>query len=100
MSRFKNQILHLLKGIKYAGGDEIAYMVIECLEEDYKFVDVNDGANYADSVDDVTGVRVFDANGIQLGWFGIEPANSDGDIFDVVYDCSDNAMCNNVMELI
>lgn len=100
MTNFGKQIGKLLRAAKKVGGDKVASMVLKCWEGGYKFHTLKKGVEYAEAVDDVVALIVLDGEGNQIGWFGIESANYDCDIFDIVYDYSDNEYCAEVMGLL
>jgi hypothetical protein len=90
-TRFGNHIGKLLTAI---GSVETPASIIVHTQggSDKKFdwSSIKEAIKYAESVDDVTGIKALDKDGNKLGWFGIEPANADGDVFDVIYDYTDN----------
>lgn len=97
MKNYENQIRKLFVAIKNRAGDNLGYVRVG---NNAKFVDVSKAVEYIMDVEDVRSVTVFDKDGDVLGVFGIEPANYEYDIFDIVYDYSDNDFCDGVMELL
>lgn len=94
MTNFEKQIRKLFVAIKSRAGDKLGSIRVD---NNAYFKDVSSAIQYIMDVDDAGKITVFDKDGDALGIFYIEPANYDGDVFDIVYDYSDNDYCEKVM---
>ena len=97
MKNYENQIRKLFVAIKNRAGDNLGYVRVD---NNAKFLDMSKAVEYIMDVEDVRSISVFGKDGKSLGVFGLEPANYEYDIFDIVYDYSDNDFCNGVMGLL
>ena len=100
MTNFEKQIRKLLVAVKNRAGDNFGVFRVDCYEGREKFNGVKEAVEFVGSVDDVRGITVFDKDGDVLGVFGIESTNYDYDVFDIVYDYTDNDFCRDVMNVL
>ena len=100
MTNFEKQMKKLLVAVKNRAGDKFGKIRVNCWGGVVDCLDVATAVKYMGEVDDVCGVNALDKDGNSLGWFGIESANYDCDIFDIVYDYSDNDFARSVMDVL
>lgn len=97
MTNFEKQIRKLFVAIKNRANGNLGAVRVD---NNARFKDVSMAIEYIMSIDDAGKIVVFDKDGDVLGIFYVEPANYDCDIFDIVYDYTDNDFCADVMEML